>query len=510
MKFVDLTELQNSRRRHQASGNGSSGNHYPCFDTPGKVMHLLRSMLTCSCGPGGKSCGLHCASPWDSFGCEDPESCRDMHDSNGFVGRQSSRTDFAASEQTVAVFVKGPEVEESDVHRQDKDGDFWDELEHRELCELLNFRTGDAAPSYYLYSSVELCGGTGGAVGIPESDSDNANNNYGVSPITDLMEELEMGGSKVEVDGNVSTASLFLLVYRRLPPRGVLTRHRPRNCKSADAFSSMTNGEFRKFKGCLWETFFQEPPSNELTQPSTSEPLVMHRLVSPPYLLHTEEWPGLLDTLLRNIDVIREESRQIPQWAAWPERNHYDSCGQNVDDGDGTGSDPTIYPALWTVFPLCHTFPATDVSQRKFIERTCSFVPQTTALLRGLGLPLRTALFSRLDRRTTLGTHTGWADLANHVLRVHIPLIVPGEGGVDDTNNGLCGTWVDGCVDTHDEGRVVCFDDSKNHRAFNYSDRERVVLIIDLERGLGPMPLPAGTATGGHTDELDAFIKELS
>ena len=73
----------------------------------------------------------------------------------------------------------------------------------------------------------------------------------------------------------------------------------------------------------------------------------------------------------------------------------------------------------------------------------------------------------------------------------------------DNYNMGLCGIWVDGCVDTHEEGRIIVFDDSKAHRAFNYSDGERIVLIIDLAR---PQGLPMGTATGGHSDELDDFI----
>jgi hypothetical protein len=48
-------------------------------------------------------------------------------------------------------------------------------------------------------------------------------------------------------------------------------------------------------------------------------------------------------------------------------------------------------------------------------------------------------------------------------------------------------------VETHDEGRVIVFDDSRNHRAFCYGDDERIVLILDLER---PESLPKGTATG--------------
>jgi len=100
---------------------------------------------------------------------------------------------------------------------------------------------------------------------------------------------------------------------------------------------------------------------------------------------------------------------------------------------------------------------------------------------------------------------TGWSDLANHVLRVHIPLIIP-TGGI---NTGLCGTWVDGCVETHENGKIICFDDSKTHRAFNYSDDERIVLIIDLARPID-QGFPVGTSSGGHTNELDAFIQQFS
>merc|ERR1712008_292070 len=97
-----------------------------------------------------------------------------------------------------------------------------------------------------------------------------------------------------------------------------------------------------------------------------------------------------------------------------------------------------------------------------------------------------------------MGAQTGWADLANHVVRVHLPLIVP--------RGGNCGLWVDGCVEYQEEGEIVIFDDSKVHRAFNYTDEERVVLILDLER---PEGLPRGGAMGGHTEELDEFIAQL-
>jgi len=250
------------------------------------------------------------------------------------------------------------------------------------------------------------------------------------------------------------------------------------------------------YVGCLWETYLEDAKETNLDAgvepPEKTLPVAKHRMVSPPYLSHAQEYPGLLDQLLGRLDSLCREARTIPQWTAWPEQNHY------ADNS-------------WNVFPLCYTFPANDITKRKFIHKTCAFVPDTTKLLHSLGPALRTALFSRLDARARLGAHTGWSDLANHVLRVHIPLIVPGskhadgetKGNGDNYSMGLCGTWVDGCVETHEEGSIICFDDSKVHRAFNYSEKERIVLIIDLAR---PQDLPVGTATGGHSDDLDAFI----
>ena len=63
--------------------------------------------------------------------------------------------------------------------------------------------------------------------------------------------------------------------------------------------------------------------------------------------------------------------------------------------------------------------------------------------------------------------------------------------------------WVDGVVVCGGG----CFDDAKIHRAYNYHATDsRVVLIVDLAR---PPGHPLGRATGGHSDELDAFLKEM-
>jgi len=151
----------------------------------------------------------------------------------------------------------------------------------------------------------------------------------------------------------------------------------------------------------------------------------------------------------------------------------------------------------WKVYPFLHTFPATDATKSCWIEESVAACPTTAALLRAIP-GVRTALFSRMGPGTYLTTHTGWADLANHVLRIHLPLYVP------DEETRCCGLMVDGEVQHHKTGQLIVFDDSKNHSAFNaHPTKWRYVLIFDVLR---PEGLPRGTATGSTTDQLQAFM----
>lgn len=262
----------------------------------------------------------------------------------------------------------------------------------------------------------------------------------------------------------VSRIPCGILIYRLIPPRDYLTHANPLTKVEAPA-------------GCLWQT---------LTKYKDDEPFQEQQVVGPPYI-SPSEYGNLLNPLIESsvLNVIEKEARSIAHWTAWPESEHY----QAKDGG----------PAPWNVFPLCYCFPATDVSKRVWIPQTCALAPQTVAHLKAiLGDTLRTALFSRLDPESCLEAHNGWEDLANHVYRLHLPLVVP--------PGGLNGTWVDGCVETQERGRLLLFDDSKTHRAFNYSSEERIVLILDVAR---VEDLPVGTATGGHSAELDKFIEKM-
>ncbi|EEY58303.1 uncharacterized protein PITG_00952 [Phytophthora infestans T30-4] len=205
---------------------------------------------------------------------------------------------------------------------------------------------------------------------------------------------------------------------------------------------------------------------------------------APSYYPYQELFPQL-DILKDHYNVILEEMQAVQQmatWPFWPEK-HY-------TEGDSE----------WRVFPFCYTFPAYDASKTTWVSPTCSMCPRTAEILKNLP-NIRTALFSKLGPNTTLTAHRGWADLANHVLRVHFPLVVPSLPNGDP----CCAMVVGGETTYHAEREFIVFDDSKLHYAFNsHPDETRLVLIIDFYR---PDQLPRGRARGGHSDELDEFIE---
>ena len=323
---------------------------------------------------------------------------------------------------------------------------------------LVRLRVSDACPSWVLHAVV------------PAFQSPPV-------PNTGDSEELSLAGCIP----NTTNCMSSLLIYQRLPPRDSLQTLHPLTQQPVPV------------PDCLWQSYVPKKAPDD-NDSDDEPPQVVHRLVAPPYLDAQVHYPDVLRILQDNLETIRDEAKHIAHWTAWPEQQHYQAVSDDDDDDDGGGGAP------WNVFPLCYCFPASDISQRKWVPLTTAFVPLTTQILQSLGPVLCTALFSRLDPGARLEAHTGWADLANHVVRLHVPLEIP--------DGNLCGTWVDGCVMTHTaHGPWICFDDSKTHRAWNYSAATRTVLILDLAR---PAAWPMGTATGGHSEELDAFIQQMS
>lgn len=453
IKVVDLTTLQHGRRESCKPEN----DEYMTLDSPAGICHLLRSTLKCGDESQPSKYGCHCASPWRN-------NCRNCEIKEEDTSPSEITVECDDVDQVVVIVLCNQINERNTLSVSNKSisksSKYWDELEKKEIQEFIKFRTNDAAPNFYLYS------------------------------VSEMKSFFSVNGGKHPCEP-MSTKGYTMLVYRHIPKR-----------PQFQTTLIKANEKKDTFKGCLWEQcrVRKSVDGQNEGESIANKDEISNRMVISPYQEVDDLYGDLLQPfqLVENIKIMTEEARMIPQWTAWPEKNHYQS---DYDDSDEKN---TMYPASWTVFPLCHTFPSTDVSKRQFIPLTCGFVPKTTELLKSLGPYLRTALFSRLEPRTTLGVHTGWSDLANHVLRVHIPLIIPSKNGQE----GLCGTWVDGCVESHADGRIICFDDSKTHRAFNYSDDDRIVLIIDLARPEEDFPI--GTATGGHTDELDKFIKQFA
>lgn len=312
---------------------------------------------------------------------------------------------------------------------------------------LIDFRISDACPSWCRFSEAKL------------------------SSLPEFYDESILHSNAMDQDTTISESRSFsMFVFRHLPQRARISILHP------------ISQQPPPHDGCLWETIKNKATDSWI-----------HRSVAPPYFDARADlfssMPNLHSLLEEpNISVLKKESLSFSStsWTPWPEEAHYATKPNGA--------------APWRVVPLLHCFPATDASRRRWIPNLCELCPGTVRILKEcIGeTNLRTALWSRLDPDSVLEAHTGWADLANHVLRVHIPVVVPVAG--------VCGTWVDGCV--AESSKIVIFDDSKTHRAFNYSEtEERIVLIVDIVR---PTQLPPGTATGGHSDELDSFIQHFS
>jgi aspartate beta-hydroxylase len=103
-------------------------------------------------------------------------------------------------------------------------------------------------------------------------------------------------------------------------------------------------------------------------------------------------------------------------------------------------------------------------------EEHCRRAPVTAAIIerhrthRTIG---GLAYFSNLAPNTYVSPHYGPTNLR---IRVHLGLDVPPD----------CGLMVDGQAARWEEGRGVAFSDRFLHEVWNWSDRRRLVLVVDL------------------------------
>ena len=100
----------------------------------------------------------------------------------------------------------------------------------------------------------------------------------------------------------------------------------------------------------------------------------------------------------------------------------------------------------------------------------CSLCPKTAELVNNIP-NLLLAEFSYLPAKTKLKAHKGFTKM---VLRAHLGLIIPKDCGIRVGTETI--TW--------EEGKLLVFDDSFDHEAWNNSDEDRFVLMLDIANPL--------------------------
>ena len=102
---------------------------------------------------------------------------------------------------------------------------------------------------------------------------------------------------------------------------------------------------------------------------------------------------------------------------------------------------------------------------------------------------IQVAIFIKLCAKTRISPHYGFNPSSNFILRSHLGIIVPND----------CGICVDNEITIHNEKKWITFDDSKLHFAWNNSNSDRYVLLLDLIR-------PNFVVTGNSQRPLDENI----
>jgi aspartate beta-hydroxylase len=193
----------------------------------------------------------------------------------------------------------------------------------------------------------------------------------------------------------------------------------------------------------------------------------------PPQLRRTiEHAAAIIGQQQRALDgYLSEASREIRNKSRASELERYDEC-QAVFTGLKTAY---VQNPLLLKFPRLPAIQFYDRALFPWIEKFESHTAAVRAELQGamqtheLGWEpyIPTVFFSSLAPQTKIPPHTG---STNARLVLHLPLIVPAGCALRVGN------------DTRDfvEGRAWVFDDTIEHEAWNNSDSQRIVLLMDI------------------------------
>lgn len=121
-----------------------------------------------------------------------------------------------------------------------------------------------------------------------------------------------------------------------------------------------------------------------------------------------------------------------------------------------------LYDQGWQVLAL-YAFPHGEP-----IPENIACCPRTAEWVRELFPRHGAAGYSRMNPGTEIRPHEGYR---GSFLRLHLGLRIP---------EGDCGISVEGETRKWQEGRVLILDDRLPHEAWNRTDQERVILLLDF------------------------------
>lgn len=177
-----------------------------------------------------------------------------------------------------------------------------------------------------------------------------------------------------------------------------------------------------------------------------------------PYLIHIS---SKRKDILKEVAKISQQTN-VKHWNDWPEKYLYHQGGG------------------WKVFPF-NVFGT-------WIPENCKECPVLYKFLKGIK-GLRMAGLSRLRPGVSLDLHEGYGKYSNDIFRCHY--------GIDVPDN--CSLMVGDKVKFHRNDEWIIFDDSKPHTAANYGNRDRIVLLLDIER---PSNIEKGKSTAAYSKEI--------
>jgi hypothetical protein len=144
-------------------------------------------------------------------------------------------------------------------------------------------------------------------------------------------------------------------------------------------------------------------------------------------------------------------------------------------------STPDAWKSTWVKYVFAHMKELLPFQARRFF-------PTAIKLTNEFGGDCPISSYSVLEANSIIHRHTGPENRDGLFLRIHIPLIVP-EGDIFFEVGGEVIRWDD----------IFAFDNQTIHSAYNYSNKRRLVYLIDIRRSR--LNMPAGRQFDVDRDE---------